>query len=214
MGREARCIAEFGGWMGEGKLLLETDELIFRGAARWRAPVKEIAAAARNGWLEARHGDAVARFDLGDAAEKWAHAIANPRGLLDKLDVKGTSRVALVGVEDEEFVGKLRARAADVRVAGAAEDLGEGVVDLIFHRADAPDALDALSALRTRIEQNGAIWVISPKGRKEIADVVVMAAAKASGLVDVKVARFSDTHTALKLVIPRAQRAAAVKSQR
>jgi hypothetical protein len=199
-------MAEFGGWMGEGKLQLETDTLIFRGAARWSAPVKETVVAARDGWLEARHGDAVARFDLGAAAERWAHAIANPRGLLDKLDVKAASRVAVVGLEDAEFVGRLRERAADVRMADAADGLGDGALDAVFYRADAPDALDSLPALRARIEQNGAIWVISPKGRKEIADVVVMAAAKASGLVDVKVARFSDTHTALKLVIPRAQR--------
>lgn len=34
----------------------------------------------------------------------------------------------------------------------------------------------------------------------------VMEAAKAAGLVDVKVARFSETHTAEKLVVPIAQR--------
>jgi len=36
--------------------------------------------------------------------------------------------------------------------------------------------------------------------------VHVIAAAKEAGLVDVKVVRFSDTHTALKLVIPVARR--------
>jgi hypothetical protein len=41
-----------------------------------------------------------------------------------------------------------------------------------------------------------------------MADVVVMAAARDRGLVDVKVARFSETHTALKLVIPKADRTA------
>jgi hypothetical protein len=48
--------------------------------------------------------------------------------------------------------------------------------------------------------------VVSPKGRPEIGDVVVIAAAKRAGLVDNKVVRFSDTHTALRLVIPRARR--------
>jgi hypothetical protein len=37
-------------------------------------------------------------------------------------------------------------------------------------------------------------------------DVEVMAAAREAGLVDNKVVSFSDTHTALKLVIPKAQR--------
>ena len=53
---------------------------------------------------------------------------------------------------------------------------------------------------------DGGIWVVSPKGDPTIRDVDVMAAAKAAGLVDVKVARWSDTHTALKLVIPKALR--------
>ena len=54
---------------------------------------------------------------------------------------------------------------------------------------------------------NGGIWAVSPKGDPSIADVVVMAAARDAGLVDNKVVRWSDTHTALKLVIPVAHRA-------
>jgi len=47
---------------------------------------------------------------------------------------------------------------------------------------------------------------VSPKGDRSIRDIDVIAAAKEAGLVDVKVARWSDTHTAAKLVIPRALR--------
>jgi hypothetical protein len=46
------------------------------------------------------------------------------------------------------------------------------------------------------------LWVIRPKGRKEISEQSVMAAGKAAGLVDVKVVSFSPTHTAEKFVIP------------
>ena len=54
---------------------------------------------------------------------------------------------------------------------------------------------------------NGAIWVVSRKGKAAtLRDVDVIAAARASGLVDNKVASFSATHTALRLVIPVAQR--------
>jgi len=205
MGRETRCMAEFDGWMGEGKLLLETDDLIFRGAARWSAPLKELKVEARDGWLEVRRGESSARFDLGKAAEKWAQSIANPRGLIDKLDVKPGAKVVVVGVDDAELLEKLRVRASEVRVLDEAADVA-GTADVILYRADEPEALDALATLRSHIEQNGAIWVVSPKGRKEIADVVVTAAAKRAGLVVVKVARFSDTHTSLKLVSPKDQR--------
>jgi hypothetical protein len=209
MGREARCMAEFGGWMGEGKLLLETDELVFRGAARWSSPLKALAeVSAKDGWLEVQGAGSTARFDLGGLAEKWAHAIRNPRGLLDKLDVRPASRVAIVGVDDAEFIAKLRERAANVSEAAGPEAVEAGT-DLVFYAAASPADLEALPLLRTRIAQNGGVWVISPKGRKEIADVVVIAAAKQAGLVDVKVARFSETLTALKLVIPRAERSVA-----
>jgi hypothetical protein len=207
MGREARCMAELGGWVGEGKLLLETDDLIFRGAQRLKVPLREITAVeAADGWLEVAHPGGGARFDLGEAAAKWADSIRNPRSLLDKLGIKPTSRVAVVGVDDADFLGKLRARTQDVTQADAPLALEGEPFDVIVYGAVEPAALEALAALRDRIVQNGGIWVVSPKRRPEIADVVVIEAGRRSGLVDVKVARFSDTHTSLKLVIPKAAR--------
>jgi len=66
--------------------------------------------------------------------------------------------------------------------------------------------LSRLAALRAAIAPDGAIWVVWPKGRKELREDDVRAAAKRSGLVDVKVASVSDTLSGLKLVIPVAQR--------
>jgi hypothetical protein len=207
MGREARCMAEFGEWTGEGRLLLETDDLVFRGAARLKVPVREIRrVAATDGWLEVTHSGGVARFDLGSAAARWADAIRNPRSLLDKLGVKAGAHVAVVDLDDPDFVEQLRARTPHVVVVRSQDALDEARLDLVFYDAAEPAALDVLPALRERIAQDGAIWVVSPRGRPEIADVVVMAAARRSGLVDVKVARFSATHTSLKLVIPKAAR--------
>ena len=66
--------------------------------------------------------------------------------------------------------------------------------------------MKTLEKLASKIQPAGAVWVITPKKRPEIADTVVMKAGKAAGLVDVKVARFSETHTALKFVVPRDRR--------
>jgi len=52
----------------------------------------------------------------------------------------------------------------------------------------------------------GALWIVRPKGTAAISDADVIAAGKIAGLVDVKVVRFSDTHSAEKLVIPLAKR--------
>jgi hypothetical protein len=63
--------------------------------------------------------------------------------------------------------------------------------------------LPQLARLKTYLVSNGAIWVVSLKGKAaKIKDVDVIAAAKAAGLVDNKVVSFSETHTALRLVIP------------
>ena len=46
------------------------------------------------------------------------------------------------------------------------------------------------------------------KGQRDLNENHVREAALDAGLVDVKVARFSATHSALKLVVPRAKRGA------
>jgi hypothetical protein len=52
------------------------------------------------------------------------------------------------------------------------------------------------------MKRDGAIWVIRPKGSPAISEGDVRKAGRNAGLVDTKVARFSETHTAEKLVIP------------
>jgi hypothetical protein len=194
-------MAEFGAWVGEGKLLLETDELIFRGAERLKIRLAQIRSAeAVDGWLDIVHADGSARFDLGDAAEKWASSIRNPRSRIDKLDVKSGSKVAVIDLNDAEFERELRSRMPTL-----ASDMDAGL-DLVFYRTDEPAGLRRLAALRGRIAPNGAIWIVTPKGRPELGHEPIVSAAKAAGLIDTKTARFSDTHTALKLVIPRADR--------
>jgi hypothetical protein len=83
---------------------------------------------------------------------------------------------------------------------------GSGPADIIFYGASTRSALAKLVPLQKNIARNGAIWVIRPKGVAAITERDVMEAGKAAGLVDVKVVRFSDTHTAEKFVIPVAKR--------
>jgi DUF3052 family protein len=122
--------------------------------------------------------------------------------LIDKLGVRPGARVAILGVDDEAFRTLLDERTQDV-----ADDQPALDTDVVFLAADSTGELDALPSLRERIRPNGAIWVVSRKGRDAtLRDVEVIAAAKEAGLVDNKVVSFSDTHTALRLVIPRALR--------
>jgi hypothetical protein len=122
--------------------------------------------------------------------------------LMDRLGVKPEDVVAVVGVDDPDFARSLAERLGRPPRARLARKC-----NAIFYAADSPRALMRLRALRSYIVPNGAIWVVSRKGREAtLKDVEVIAAAKSADLVDTKVVSFSPTHTSLKLVIPRKSR--------
>lgn len=130
--------------------------------------------------------------------------------LLDKLGVKPGMRVVVVDLDDDGFRTELGARIPDVSVGWPAQRGGRSL-DLVFLAADSIDELARIAALEGLLVPNGAIWVVSRKGTAAtIRDVDVIDAARSSGLVDNKVVSFSRTHTALRLVIPKARRGALV----
>jgi hypothetical protein len=122
--------------------------------------------------------------------------------LLDKLGIRPGMRVALIDVDDAGIRALIAERTSDMT-----EGWPEPDTDVVLLGADTQDALVPLEALATRIRPNGAIWVVSRKGKAAtLRDVDVIDAARTAGLVDNKVASFSPTHTALRLVIPLARR--------
>ncbi|HEX2089912.1 MAG TPA: hypothetical protein VHI54_08315 [Actinomycetota bacterium] len=202
MGQQVQCRAEFDGKSSEGTAQLETDHLVFRGAFRVSIPLKDIRAVrSTNGVLRVKFSGGEAAFHLGPKAEKWAENIRSPKSLLDKLGVKPDFRVSVVGVKDDGFLKDLRARGADVSIGRLRK-----ASDMVFMAADKPRDLKRLERVEPYMKRDGAVWVVSPKGRPEVRDVVVIQAGVTAGLVDTKVVRFSDSHTALKFVIPVARR--------
>jgi hypothetical protein len=123
------------------------------------------------------------------------------RLLIDKLGVKPGQRVAVLGVEGAEFLTDLVSRVPEYSRGQRISD-----ADLIFFSAEALGDLARLKSLSKSIRKNGAIWVVYPKGQTHIREVDVINAGKSAGLTDNKVCRFSDTHTALRFVIPLARR--------
>jgi hypothetical protein len=119
---------------------------------------------------------------------------------MDKLGVRQGSLVEVHGLDDEAwFLADLRERGAEI---GAPPPL-----DLVFFRADHLDDLDELTGLRPRIRPAGAIWVVRTKGNsRRLSDVDIIEAARRHGLVDNKIASFSDALSAMRLVIPLAFR--------
>ena len=117
--------------------------------------------------------------------------------------MKPSSKVALIDLGDPAFISLLRSRTKDV-TRGRPRSL----CDIVFMGASDPADLARLGDVKHWIEPNGAIWVIRPKGgRSPIRDVDVIEAGLAAGLVDNKIASFSDTHGAMRLVFRLRDRA-------
>lgn len=133
--------------------------------------------------------------------------VASTRPLLDKLGVKPGAKVAIVNLDDDSFVALLRTRTQDM-VNGTPSS----PCDLVFFGAETPEDLRRIEALKGWIEPNGAIWVVRTKGgRGSLRDTDVIAAGLAAGLVDNKIASFSGTQGAMRMVLrvrdrPRAAR--------
>lgn len=123
------------------------------------------------------------------------------RALLDKLGVKPEQLIVVVDVSDQKFLEDLASRVPGFLRSEPVRD-----ADQIFLGAEGVTELSRLKSLSRVIRKNGAIWVVYPKGQKHICEIDVIAAGKAVGLTDNKVARFSDTHTTLRFVIPLARR--------
>jgi hypothetical protein len=204
MGLEATCQARMGRVSSAGKARLEETDLAFRGDGelRFKVALKDLQRVdARGGALYLEWAEGRAVLDLGEQAARWAEKIKSPPSLLDKLGVKPGQRVSVVGIEDPRFLDDLAARVDDL-TRGRAKAGSDLVLVAMSDRADLP----RLAKLREAIKATGAIWVVWPKGRKEFREDDVRDFGKTAGLVDVKVARFSETLSALKMMIPRAQR--------
>jgi hypothetical protein len=136
--------------------------------------------------------------------------LLSTRPLLDKLGVKAGAKVAIVNLDDERFMTLLRTRTRDV-VKGKPPS----PADLVFFGADTPKDLGRIAELKAWIEPNGGIWVVRIKGvGSAIRDVDVIAAGLAAGLVDNKIASFSETQGAMRLVFRLRDRPRVVRQER
>lgn len=199
MGREIHCRAKSGRKWFQGKALLETNEVVFRGDLRLKIPFASLQSViAKDGELHLKWSDASAVFELDEHAEKWAHAILHPKSTAEKLGIKPGLRISFIDMSDDATL-----KAARQAVAVFAEDKPLNDSDMIFLGADADSELPKIKKLISSLASNGALWIVYPKGREEITELQVLTAGRKAGLVDVKVVSYSATHTALKFVRPK-----------
>ena len=198
MGNELKCKVRFGKETSEGKALLETSEVLFRGAFRLKIPFATIKSAkAVDGELRLETANGLAVFEIGPAAEKWREKILHPKSRIEKIGLKFGAKVSLLGSFDAEFLEELKPL-----VGAVSQDKVSADSDTIFFAADSPKTLGGVAKVAKSLKGATALWIVYPKGQKTITENDVIAAGRKTGLKDVKVVGFSATHTALKFVIP------------
>jgi hypothetical protein len=202
MGRELNCRAKVGIKWIEGKALLETTEIIFRGDTRLKIPLTQVKSAeARKGQLHLKLADQTVVIELGDQAEKWAHTILHPRSPAEKLGITPGLTISAIAMRAATTMSDARRTAAAFSDAKPAPSSA-----MIFFGIATASDLPRLKKLLPFLSPNGALWLVYPKGQKNITEVQVLEAGRAAGLYDVKVVSYSATHTALKFVRPKAKR--------
>jgi hypothetical protein len=202
VGNEVKCKVSWGKQESEGKALLETSEIIFRGNFRLKIPFSTIQSAkAVDGELRLQIPEGPVVFHLDAAAEKWRDKILHPKSRIEKLSVKPDAKVSLLGAFDSEFLQEIGALTKSVSKGKVVTD-----TECIFFAADSRKDLGALPKISKSMKGATALWIVYPKGQKQITELDVLAAGRKTGLKDVKVVGFSPTHTALKFVIPLSDR--------
>jgi len=199
MGNEAKCVARIDGKNDEGKALLETSELIFRGVeCRVKIKFAEMKnVEAENGELRIKTRHGTLAFAVGPAAEQWREKILHPKTRLEKLGVKPGMRVKVVGEGEAAFAKELKQSKANISKGSA-----NTVAEMIFSFVEGRSGLAITSKIAKGLGCAAGLWIVYPKGKQEITENDVLSAGRQAGLKDVKVVSFSPTHTALKFVLP------------
>lgn len=198
MGREAIAICDLNGEIAEVKVLLESTEIIVRGALRARIPRADI-----EGWivdndiLEITAGEQRLRIDFGsNEAKLWAVALSKPiPTLAQKLGVDTNRRAYVVGqVEEVELELAL--------LDGTASEISEAAMIIAILMTEM-DLINAVALARSR--PNCPIWCVHGKGKSAtVKDGDIRSAMRAAGFSDSKTSGISDKMTATRYLLKKA----------
>ncbi|MEA3165559.1 MAG: hypothetical protein QOJ26_416, partial [Thermoplasmata archaeon] len=193
-GQKVNCKADFA-----------SDHVTFSGGRRGEVPYTKVQVlGTAKGILKLRVDGALMEFPLGSKVDRVAAKVRKPPTLMEKLGVKPGLSVATVNVDAKAFTIELE-KVAPNAIRG---EPGRPV-DLLFLGVRGRDELERIAATAHHFKPDGGMWVVYPKGRRDLRESDVLAAGREAGLKDIKVARVSTSLTALKFVVPVAARPAA-----
>jgi len=204
MGREAQLRAEWRGESGPTKALLESRELILRGAVRARIPRESISSVEiRGAGLILRCGGETLMLDFGAAdashgtggdaaARRWRTALLTPApSLASKLGVDAEHPAYVVGALDDAELQRALAGATVADPAGAGS-----IVAVIEDDAGMSAAVELSAALPAL-----PLWCVYPKGSAAaVTGAEVREELRARGYIDTKSSAVSDRLTATRYV--------------
>ena len=187
---------------GAAKIHLETDHVIVRGEVRAKIPRSEILeVTVRGETVTVRHAGGMLSVTLGGVAQKFAERlVAPPKSRLEKMEIGEGATVVVLNFRNPEFTTELKAINAIVSTRAKADS------ELIVLGVEKVGDLQRIAVAAKSLAPAGALWVIHPKGIDGVKDTAIFDHATEAGLTYTKVARFSETHTAEKLVIPKSKR--------
>jgi hypothetical protein len=117
MGDEIVCRGSLGAQTSEGKALLESDHLLFRGEFRCKIFFRDLAKiSADRGILSLFGPEGELRLELGKKATVWSEKILHPKSRAEKLGLKAGTKVLVINLADTEFQAELAKSAG--RAAG------------------------------------------------------------------------------------------------
>jgi len=202
VGQEVKTQLRWDGRIIEGTALLETDSLIFRGGASLTIKFNEMFSVESNsGWLELKTARGLMLLELGAKADTWKEKIKNPKGLVEKLGVDANKKVVVIGKLDADLRADVDGTGAKVAKSARGKDF-----DIAFVAASSKKDLEKLPQVKEMIKDDGMIWIVYPKGNEELRERDVLIAGRTLSLTDNKQVKVSDELTAVKFVIPVAQR--------
>lgn len=195
MGRESKVEYAEGKVRADVRVHLDSQSLQITGGKKLTVPLSGVKAAAVDGdLLKVTAGKLKFSLNLGAReAELWRKKILSPPSLADKLGFKPGKSVTLVGaLPPEVTAAAIGAKALAKLPATLGGDIAVTLVSQAKAEARIKAAAKALSAAT-------ALWLVYAKGGAVNGDHVI-AMARAAGLKDIKVARVSETHAALRFI--------------
>lgn len=205
MGQEIKTTLRWDGRIIEGTALLESESLIFRGGASLEVKFNEMMSVeANSGWLELKTQRGLLLLELGPKAEIWREKIKNPKALVEKLGLDAKKKVCVVGKLDPGLRAEIDGSGAKVAKSARGKDF-----DVLFVAANVKKDLEKLPAYKEMIVEDGGIWIVYAKGKTgedELTERAVLTAGRTLTMTDNKQVKVDDILTAVRFVIPVAQR--------